>query len=335
MSEQVSGPKSESTSKSTHYAAEVGLWPKTNGDVTDWEQVFEHPDKGFIPLIKDSQSPLALKVNALAIIEKIFVREGDKQETSSFIADLENIFANCDFVETRDAIIVLLRNIKELRIEKNEEYLARIRHEELKERRTQEKHDHGLNLAPFKYLKLTRKETGVFFGSMTVAIAALVFGVIALVGLDNFLGLFTAPKLVELQPIVMEKAVREVPPSPKGVAYSFKITTPAIYMVVRPDGKKSYRTLYQPTIFLINDEEKRALCKNWPMVLEALNQVLYRVHPKQELASEVHLTKANRLAAKVINRTIGLDAVTWVSFEPTNDMEAAVDSVRKCHAIKI
>ncbi|MCW9035262.1 MAG: hypothetical protein OQJ97_13655 [Rhodospirillales bacterium] len=351
MQETLSGPNHESTSQKpalTHtYSPDS--WPKTYEGVVDWEKVFEHPEAGFIPCIKNAQDPASLKTAVLTTIEKLFTRKGDKEEILGFVTDLENIFANCDFVETRSAVIVLLRNIKEHRIQKCDEYLLNKHMDEAQERRTNKKDGNGLSLAPFKFVKLTPQETGVMFGSFTFAIAACVMGLIALVGFDSFLGLFTAenstPQVKHIQAEevgtapkqgVMDKVTIAKPQAelPKDVGYSYKIKAPAIYLTVKPDGRRSYRTLYQPTIFLINDEEKTTLCRNWPMVLDALNQVLYRVHPKQEEASEQHLTRANRLAAKVINRTIGLDTVTWVSYKPTDEHNAAVDSARICRVVK-
>ncbi len=331
MSEQISETKSDKFSPKlqANFIYSPESWPKTFEGVTDWEKIFEHPDAGFVNFVQSVQNAEQLKEAMLISVTKLFTRNDEKAEVAQFIADLENIFTNCDFEESRDAIVVLFRNIRDLRIEETEAFLERKRQGRAKERRGNSRSDKGLSLAPFKFIKLNKQETGLLFGSFSLAVAACVIGLIVLVGFDNFVDLF---RVSHNDPKAMSLDARQTPPKatltspniPSDKAYGFTVEAPVVYLNMRPDdGNGSYRAYFQPTLYLINDEERIVLCQNWPLVLDALNQVLNRVLPNYEGASEVHLSRANRLAARVINRTLGTDTVTWVSYEPTKSLQEA------------
>jgi len=303
-------------------------WPRTSDGIVDWTTVFEHPTRGLIVAIQNTDSTTTLQKSVLETVEALFSRKSDKEEVGIFISELETIFTTYDFEDTKSAIGDLFRQIKTERVRKANEYVRAKNKGKPKERR--QKGGKGSNLSSFK---LNKKERGVLLGSFTITLSVVAVGLMAFIGINMIVdGLpswmpsvnvvtyeapkevapretrakVTAPaKEVEESKIEAEKAEPE---------YAYRVNAPAIYMTVHPEGKRSYRALYQPILYLNETDDRSKLCKNWPIVVDALNLALSRVHPDHSMATESHLGKANRIAAKAINQTVGNDLVTWVKY---------------------
>jgi len=103
-------------------------WPKTPDGTTDWEVVFEDPQAGLISLLSQAQSVDSLKMGATVVIEKLFTRKNDADARTVLIAKLEGIAATGAPLEDMAArVAVLLRTIKDERIEKARVYVERKR----------------------------------------------------------------------------------------------------------------------------------------------------------------------------------------------------------------
>jgi len=299
------------------------VWPKTREGEVDWQAVFENPEDGYIPRVQRASDPHALRAAVLVAIESLFSRKEDRADVKEFAAKLEKIFATGGLKQTKEAVTTLMRGIKDQRIEKSAQHAAKVRAGKKTERRLEGDSRTGLTMVPFKALGLNKREAGILFGTLFAALFACVLGVGLLIGLQYIDQLFDEKPKAKEPKVTHVTAPEDKPDRPKkdiitqpseDVAYEFRVDAPPLFMSIKPDGKRSTRLLYLPTLYLMSDEERLTLCRNWPKVLDALNVTLSRIHPVQEKASAKRLAKANRLAAKVINQTIGLDLVTWVSF---------------------
>ncbi len=119
-------------------------WPKTKAGTIDWEVVFENAETGLIPFISKAKSATALRDSALAVVKLLYTREDDPPEIERFTAELQDLIPD-DVPEEAlprmaEGITTILRQIKDDRIRKAEEY---VRHEEMiedSERRDAAKH---------------------------------------------------------------------------------------------------------------------------------------------------------------------------------------------------
>lgn len=103
-------------------------FPQTPDGVTDWPKVFEDPDDGLIPLISSARTANALRQCAFVVINQLFTRKNDTLEVARLGKQLDALFAergtSDDIEQLSEAIIGLLRQIKNERIQKAQEYLA-------------------------------------------------------------------------------------------------------------------------------------------------------------------------------------------------------------------
>ena len=107
-------------------------WPKTKAGTIDWEVVFENGETGLIPLISGAGSASALRDSALAVVKLLYTREDDSPEFERLTAELQGLIPN-DTPEDAlprmvEGVTAILRQIKDDRIRKAEEY---VRHEEM------------------------------------------------------------------------------------------------------------------------------------------------------------------------------------------------------------
>ena len=103
--------------------------------VTDWEDVFEHADHGLIPLVLQARSIDALKKCLLVIVESLFSRDSDAGFRNSYSAKLDGILPSGEIqiidgtggeLEIiKKGVVGMLRQIKEFRIQKAKDALAK------------------------------------------------------------------------------------------------------------------------------------------------------------------------------------------------------------------
>ncbi len=102
-------------------------WPKTAAGTIDWEVVFEDPETGLIPLISGAKSAGALRDSALAVIKLLYTKKDDPPEIERFTAELQSLIPD-DTPEhflprLVEGVTAILRQIKDERIRKAEEYI--------------------------------------------------------------------------------------------------------------------------------------------------------------------------------------------------------------------
>ncbi|MCH7832342.1 MAG: hypothetical protein IIC55_05665 [Proteobacteria bacterium] len=101
-------------------------WPKTEAGTIDWEVVFENPETGLIPLISGAKSAGALRDSALAVIKLLYTHKDDPPEIERFTVELQSLIPD-DTPEhflprLVEGVTAILRQIKDERIRKAEEY---------------------------------------------------------------------------------------------------------------------------------------------------------------------------------------------------------------------
>ena len=105
-------------------------WPRTETGTIDWEVIFENPETGLIRLISGAKSACALRDSAMAVIKLLYTRKDDPPEFERLTAELQGLIPNDTPEDAHpcmvEGVTVILRQIKEDRIRKAEEY---VRHE--------------------------------------------------------------------------------------------------------------------------------------------------------------------------------------------------------------
>ncbi|MAN80962.1 MAG: hypothetical protein CMM77_09840 [Rhodospirillaceae bacterium] len=141
-------------------------FPQTPSGVTDWEKVFEDPKDGLIAVIASAPNATALRSCLEAVTRQLFTRKGDELEITRVEGEIERMFANAGGGTPTDDAVALLRSIKDLRIRKAQEFLAR-KHADDADRRAKEA---GSGLKRLAYLAF--KDPKYLIGA-TVAMLAL------------------------------------------------------------------------------------------------------------------------------------------------------------------
>ena len=102
-------------------------WPKTEAGTIDWEVVFENPETGLIPLISGAKSAGALRDSALAVIKLLYTHKDDPPEIERFTVELQSLIPDDtpEYFLPRlvEGVTAILRQIKDERIRKTEEYI--------------------------------------------------------------------------------------------------------------------------------------------------------------------------------------------------------------------
>ncbi len=104
-------------------------WPLAPDGTTDWELVFEDEETGLIALIEQAQTTKALRQCAVVVIDQLFIRKNDASNRVTFCSELDSIVSAqgvaLDAGQVRTGVSALLRRIKDERINKAADYVAR------------------------------------------------------------------------------------------------------------------------------------------------------------------------------------------------------------------
>jgi|GEM_PF-2332319 len=89
---------------------------KSDGSI-DWEQVFEHPNIGFVPLIQQATTIRGLELCSREIVDKLFVRDTDSEKRAAFQHILDHLFADStdvhsDLQDLRTRVLMVMRQVK-------------------------------------------------------------------------------------------------------------------------------------------------------------------------------------------------------------------------------
>ncbi|HEC14466.1 MAG TPA: hypothetical protein ENI72_01800 [Rhodospirillales bacterium] len=303
------------------------LWPKTPDGTTDWEVVFEDPDKGFISLIIQAQSIASLRSGALVVIQQLFTRRADKAEIELLKNRLDAVtsfgkaaVANEDALATaREDIAGLLRGVKEERKQKAAEYIANKRGAQSIERRVKKK----------KKKKGRLKKALKIFAAPKVWIPILATVLVLIAG-GSWL-LFSGSS-GEVEPETDKAPSAASPAAPAEVEE--KIPPIIVLKPVRwqnPNARGGKREmLFLPLLDLIKEDDRQALCGWRASILDILNVTLSTAFGSGAPLSPENLAQAGAEAARDVNARIGKAIVKKVTLLPNPNRRLLSGARRNC-----
>lgn len=282
-------------------------WPKTPDGTTDWQVVFEDPAAGFIPLVLKGQSPDAIKMAATVIIQKLFTRRNDADLCAQFITRLGDIIttANGDMERIRLSVGVLLREIKDERIELARVYVERKKAGAAIDRRAS---------LWWKIDKLLQPKILIPMGGVLVSVlAALVFMM-----LQSTLGptseVARGTTSTEPQPKFAPEVGTGASPE---VDDPYAKPLPIWFKTLRWPLTKAHTTdrpqYYSATLYVKNWDQKIEVCRRLPTVMDRFYLAFNDAMPPQRAARKKEMRAVERIIKDSINRLLPANYVQDVT----------------------
>lgn len=129
------------------------LSPKKPDGTTDWDVVFDDPDRGLISLIDRVNSSDSLEQCGQIMIKRLFTRKNDQPNVDRFNRELDKIMSFAGAVgnlsEIKAEVVVMLQSIKSIRVAKAAEYLKEKAEKQSENRRSTNLEEEG-NKSPDK-----------------------------------------------------------------------------------------------------------------------------------------------------------------------------------------
>jgi len=338
-----SAPTSTPGRPTDHAKVKAG-WPKTPDGTIDWETVFETPNTGLIAMLADvGNHELLFKVTG-TIIRQLFTRKGDELEVERFLRELTKIVGNAekngdDVGETRDAVIDLLRRIKNGRVKKAAAYVAEQKRKEAlgeKQRRRAQRREADRATA-------VRNRMMMMAGGGLAAVVAIIGVVFVLSGGDGLHGedngepvvAETAPApdtTVETQdswgrydPTVAltresEVSVKKDPKrayTPNGYPLGrmaaedltdlgpHVMTLPPVLFSRNVGAGNSRQTMILPVLSIRDPDQWSNICTWAPSLTEAISAVMVRAIPATGDIDPSAFRSAGEVAMQLMNNRLG------------------------------
>ncbi len=153
-------------------------WPKTPAGTTGWETVFEDPQTGLIALIHQAHTETALCDCTALIIEQLHSHKDDPAVVKQFTDQLHQLIPDDtkgeDLAPTMEAVIAVLRQIKQERIAKAEQFLAEIEDQERKVQSKARKERRKTSLAAEAVRKEEARRSPLLWGGLGLAAVGLI-----------------------------------------------------------------------------------------------------------------------------------------------------------------
>jgi hypothetical protein len=143
--------------------------PKKPDGTTDWDIVFDDPDKGLIALIGRVTSADALEQCGQLIIRRLFTRKNDQLDVARFNRELDDILnsasANGDISVIKAEVVMMLQRIKAIRVAKARAYVDDKARKQKANRRSS-----GSKAAnTYRFINNRKLVAGAVIGSVVVA----------------------------------------------------------------------------------------------------------------------------------------------------------------------
>ncbi|MBL6945909.1 MAG: hypothetical protein ISR47_04660 [Rhodospirillales bacterium] len=290
-------------------------FPRTPDGVTDWELVFEAAEDGLIPLIRQTTTTTALYSCATIVISQLFVRKNDQLEIARLTTHLQKLFADDraspDFKGLSDSVIGLLREIKNERIVKAQQYLAA---KSTKTRGNKRSESFGQRLTKVAYRLV--KEPKYLIATLLVILAVLTGILIAMVGIFDSAQQTQTPKKEEQLKVPITKKMDQwetdtETEDTEGIKAEQPDLPPVIALrrMVWP-GAKAKRTTYIMPILLLDDgKEISTVCGLLPIIFDDLNTQFSKARanktkPTAETLNAIGIKVMGRLNARLKRKTI-------------------------------
>jgi len=113
-------------------------WPRTSYGTIDWEPAFEHPETGLITLVEQAVTAEGVLACCKVVIRALFSRQDDAETRVEYERRVNEAMilsfdgeddsgGGDDDAARKDRVIKLLREIKDIRVERAEFHIARIK----------------------------------------------------------------------------------------------------------------------------------------------------------------------------------------------------------------
>ncbi len=323
--------------------------PKTADGTTDWEVVFEDAETGFVPLITQARTAEALRECTKLVIHKLFSRNSDGPMVEKFTADLDVIIGGVseadELADTRDRVIVLLRDIKTDRLQRAEAYVALKKAKKDVERRHVRKGSTLRSITAARRIETFQRYFKGIVAACLVLMAALVGGVLYLTDVptgDRPEGEVVAKKEVEPEKKGTKFTINVTPdneepeeeepeaePVPEEIERTEIVMRPINWTIDLPGGRRGMVS-YLPRLGVDSEDDTSTVCRMWPRLFDTLNQVFNKRHPKGHMATEDELSKMAGDATRKINAMFRTPLVKTVRLIPSTDPEFRVTSTHPC-----
>jgi len=318
-------------------------FPKTAEGVTNWEKVFEDPDSGFIVLVSSARSVSALRDCAFVIISQLFTRKNDQLEVARLTHQLDDLISksdpSADIQDLSATITDLLRQIKDERILKAQQYLRGKRNNQRKGRRSD---TFGGRLARTTYRLINDPKFSIITGGVTFILLLGVLGVIININTNGKL-LAALGFAEEASPKYNMEQVKK-PGKPLALTPKLKkpITTTLLApRVLRPQSKppemppaivlrrvilprlagntKKRPGMVMPIIVLAHRDDLTNVCNLQPVIFDILNGLFGEFLGRNPELTDADLNKIGGMVTAQLNARAHRKAVARVQLVRSTD----------------
>lgn len=282
-------------------------WPKTPDGTIDWEIVFEDPTDGLVPLVEQSQSAETLRLTAEVVFQKLFTRKNDADARHQLMTQLEDIIsAGGDFEAQKASVIALMRQVKDLRIEKARIYIERLHAGAAIDRRA------GLF---WKIDTLLKPVVLIPVGSIfVIALAAIVYFALSTTLSDKPTAdtqapsAGDAPEMRAATPgqITVDEALE--PKAPEAIPIWLK----TVRWPVSPEDTYERPQYYAVIPYVMEWPEKIEFCRRVPKVMDTIYVAFNETIPQDRPARIDELAAAESLLQDMLNDAMPEDFVVKV-----------------------
>ena len=296
-------------------------FPQTKDGVTDWEQVFESPEDGLIALIGSASSVEGLRQCTLLVIRKLFTRDNDQLEVARLTRQLDALIIQqgdlAPIEQLSQAVIGLLRQIKDERIRFAREYLA----SKHKRRRPASP---GERFAKTVYGLINHPK----FTLITSSLVLMLFLMVAVVLFFEFTNVSEeksiaseetgekAPQAETAPPTAQEKPIPE-PKEPPRLQKQLEMPPAIVFQrMFLPRRSRSSRPagMVLPVIVFSNPEDLSAICKLKPFILDALNSQFGKGMGQKQGLNKAALMRIGQSITNRLNENAGRTLVSSPAF---------------------
>lgn|GEM_PF-2159128 len=290
---------------------EKPAFPQTPDGVTDWEKVFEDPDRGILKLIRDAHSREALRACVLVVIEKLFTRKNDQLEIARLKKQLDGILEEAGDGVPTDEVVALLREVKGHREQRARDYLKE------KETKARERRGDGAWKRWENRLYILINDQRYFYGILGVLLFLTVGVLGALATFQHGDKRKSTAKKAEETVVAHTPPVDETPRQPEKVEEAH-VPPPAkkrppkkkfppmvvfryLPLPLAPDGTPNAIKLVLPVAVLESEDGLSSLCRIQPIIVDMLNNHFSRVFAGRSEASANDLKRVAGWIADAIN----------------------------------
>jgi len=285
-------------------------FPQTAEGVTDWEKVFEDPERGLIPLVGQAHSSDALRGCLMVVIQQLFTRTSDELEIARLTRQIEALFNEAGASVPAEAAVALLRQIKDHRIAKAREHIEKSKAAPRRRNRRNERF--GDKVVRFLYILISRPR--VLIG----AIGAL--GIVAMVMLGAATGMFKIDLFLPESAPAGQVAGQAAPtdgkagnallPTPSYAEPRRADNPPTIVLrrmaVPRPFGDgRTNQPLILPVMVLTNPSAVSDVCQQMPVINHLMNLAFSDALQQKSDFSAGDLQAIGETVARQLNAKIG------------------------------